>query len=77
MIVEDEKDTYATPFGPLPIYDDTTNGLSQPNLGEEPFAPYERYIERNIQIRDRQKYRQLQTDLVEHIWQFHDTTQMM
>ncbi|XP_074337691.1 uncharacterized protein LOC141674890 [Apium graveolens] len=77
MIVEDERDTYATPFGPLPIYDDTTNGLSQPNLGEEPFAPYERYIERNIQIRDRQKYRQLQTDLVEHIWQFHDTTQMM
>ena len=41
MIVEDEKDTYATPFGPLPSYDDAVDGLSQPNLGEEPFAPHE------------------------------------
>ncbi|XP_063939717.1 uncharacterized protein LOC135148430 [Daucus carota subsp. sativus] len=39
MIVEDERDTYATPFGPLPSYDDTTNGIPQPNLGEEPFIP--------------------------------------
>ncbi|KAK1358228.1 hypothetical protein POM88_051484 [Heracleum sosnowskyi] len=70
---EDERDTYATPFGPLPSYDDTTNGIAQPNLGEEPFVPYENYIERTIQIRDRQKYRQLQTDLVELISQFHDS----
>ncbi|XP_074353233.1 uncharacterized protein LOC141692331 [Apium graveolens] len=34
MIVEDERDTYATQFGPLPIYDDASNGLSEPNLGE-------------------------------------------
>ena len=73
MIVEDERDTYATPFGPLPSYDDTTNGIPQPNLGEEPFVPYENYIQRTTQIRDRQKYRQLQTDLVEHISQFHDS----
>ena len=72
MIVEDERDTYATPFGPLPTYDDATNGLSQPNLGEEPFAPYERYIQNNVQIRDRQKHRQLQADLIEHISQFHN-----
>ena len=55
MIVEDKRDTYATPFDPLPTYDDTTNGLSQPNLEEKPFAPYERYIQNNVQIRDRQK----------------------
>ncbi|XP_074375331.1 uncharacterized protein LOC141717120 [Apium graveolens] len=36
MIVEDERDTYATQFGPLPTYDDTTNGLPEPNLGKEP-----------------------------------------
>ncbi|XP_017250657.1 uncharacterized protein LOC108221279 [Daucus carota subsp. sativus] len=70
MIVEDERDTYATPFGPLPCYDDTRNGIPEPNLGEEPFVPYENYIQRTTQIRDRQKFRQLQNDLVEHISQF-------
>lgn len=48
MIVEDERDTYVTPFGPLPSYDDVTNGLSQSNLGEEPFGPCENYIQNNI-----------------------------
>ena len=73
MIVEDERDTYATPFGPLPTYDDATDSLPPPNLGEEPLAPYEKYIERNIQIRDKQKHRHQQSDLVEHIARFHDT----
>lgn len=72
MIVEDERDMYATPFDPLPSYDDVSNGLSQPNLGEESFGPYENYIQNNIWIRDRQKHRQLQIDLVEHISQFHN-----
>ena len=48
MIVEYERDTYATQFGPLPIYDDATNGLLQPNLGEESFVPYETYIQNSI-----------------------------
>ena len=73
MIVEDERDTYATPFGPLPSYDDIVDGLSQPNLGEEPFAPYEDYVQRNIRIRDKPKHRQLQAELVEHISQLHIT----
>ena len=34
MIVEDERDTYSTPFGPLPTYDDATDSLPPPNLGE-------------------------------------------
>ncbi|XP_074373481.1 uncharacterized protein LOC141713809 [Apium graveolens] len=71
MIVEDERDTYATQFGPMPGYDDATNGLSQPNLDEEPFAAYETYIQNTIQMRDKRTHRQLQNDLVEHISQFH------
>ncbi|KAK1361561.1 hypothetical protein POM88_046035 [Heracleum sosnowskyi] len=68
----DERDTYATQFGPLPTYDDATNGLMQPNLGEEPFIPYETYIQNIIQMRDKRTHRQLQNDLIEHISQFHN-----
>ncbi|XP_074378376.1 uncharacterized protein LOC141719912 [Apium graveolens] len=71
IIVEDEGDTYATQFGPLPIYDDAANDLSQPDLGEEPFIPYETYIQNTLQMRDKRTHRQLQNDLVEHITQFH------
>ncbi|XP_074323389.1 uncharacterized protein LOC141660311 [Apium graveolens] len=67
MIVEDERDTYATQFGPLPTYDDATNGLPEPNLGEEPFIPYETYVQNSMQMRDKRIHRQLQNDLVEHI----------
>ncbi|XP_074336670.1 uncharacterized protein LOC141673837 [Apium graveolens] len=70
MIVEDERDTYATQFGSFPTYDDATNGLSQPTLGEEPFVPNETYIQNSMQMRDRRAHRQLQNDLVEHISQF-------
>ncbi|CAM8919454.1 unnamed protein product [Rhodiola kirilowii] len=70
MIVEDERDTYITQFGPLPTYDDVTHGLSQPNLGEEPLVPYEAYIQKTIQMRDKRTHRQLQNDLIEHISQF-------
>ena len=72
MIVEDERDTYATQFGPLPNYDDATNGLSQPSLGEEPPVQYETYIHNNMQMRDKRTHRQLQNDLVEYIYQFHN-----
>ncbi|XP_074383587.1 uncharacterized protein LOC141725097 [Apium graveolens] len=72
MIVEDERDTYATQFGPLPTYDDTTNWLPEPNLGDESFVPYETYVQNNMQMRDRQTHRQLKNDLVEHISQFHN-----
>ncbi|XP_057742911.1 uncharacterized protein LOC130961184 [Arachis stenosperma] len=40
MIVEDERDTYAGKFAQDLEYDDVENGLSQPQLGEEDFAPY-------------------------------------
>ena len=63
MIVENERDTYATHLGPLPSYYDTIDGLSQSNLCEEPFAPYENFIQRNIRILDKSKHRQLQSRL--------------
>ncbi|XP_074327555.1 uncharacterized protein LOC141665471 [Apium graveolens] len=72
MIVEGERDTYATQFGPLPTYDDATNGLSQPNSGEEYLVPYETYIQNSMQMRDRRAHRQLQNDLVEHISHFYE-----
>ncbi|XP_074326894.1 uncharacterized protein LOC141664838 [Apium graveolens] len=68
MIVEDERDTYATQFGSFPTYDDATKG----NLGEEPSIPYEKYIQNSMQMRDRRAHRQLQNDLVEHISQFNE-----
>ncbi|XP_015966727.1 uncharacterized protein LOC107490455 [Arachis duranensis] len=39
MIVEDERDTYAGNFAQDLEDDDVENGLSQPQLGEEDFAP--------------------------------------
>ncbi|XP_057720113.1 uncharacterized protein LOC130934572 [Arachis stenosperma] len=71
MIVEDERDTYAGNFAQDLEYDDVENGLSQPQLGEEDFAPYHQFLQRNAQLRNRQQHRQLKEDLIEHIWQFH------
>ncbi|XP_074336136.1 uncharacterized protein LOC141673299 [Apium graveolens] len=59
MIVEDERHTYATQFGTVPTYDDATNGLPEPNLGEEYFVPYETYIQNSMQMRDKWIHRQL------------------
>lgn len=72
IIVEDESDTYAIKFDPLSTYDDVTNGLSQPNLGEKPPILYETYIQKTRYMRDKRTHRQLQNDLVEHIYQFHN-----
>ena len=36
------------------------NRISQLELDEETFDLYERYIQNNIRLRDRQKYQQLQ-----------------
>ncbi|XP_057760075.1 uncharacterized protein LOC130980406 [Arachis stenosperma] len=67
MIVEDERDSYAGNFAQGLEYDDVENGLSQPQLGEEDFAPYHQFLQRNSQFRNRQQHRQLKEDLIEHI----------
>ena len=72
MIVDDERDTYARNFMQLSSYDDVANDISQPELLDDTIAPYWRYIQNNIQLRDRRKHQELQADLVEHIWQFHN-----
>ena len=56
----------------LSFYDDVVNDISQPELLDDTFASYERYIQNNIQLRDRRNHQELQADLVEHIWQFHN-----
>ncbi|QHO02203.1 Putative nuclease [Arachis hypogaea] len=77
MIVEDERDTYAGNFAQGLEYDDVENGLSQPQLGEEDFAPYHQFLQRNAQLRNRQQHRQLKEDLIEHIWQFHNACRQL
>ncbi|XP_057733899.1 uncharacterized protein LOC130949092 [Arachis stenosperma] len=47
MIGEDERNTYAGNFVQGLEYDDVENGLSQPQLGEEDFAPYHQFFQRN------------------------------
>ncbi|XP_015937624.1 uncharacterized protein LOC107463355 [Arachis duranensis] len=77
MIVEDERDTYAKKFAQDLEYDDVENGLSQPQLGEEDFAPYHQFLQRNAQLQNRQQHRQLKEDLIEHIWQFHNACRQL
>ncbi|XP_074347506.1 uncharacterized protein LOC141686367 [Apium graveolens] len=57
MIVENERDTYATQFDHLRTYDDATNGLLKPNLGEEISVQYETYIQKTIQMHDKRAHR--------------------
>ena len=56
IIVEDERDTYVGNFAQPLSYDNVENDISHPELGEETFVPYERYIQNNIQLHDRQKH---------------------
>ncbi|XP_057723892.1 uncharacterized protein LOC130939843 [Arachis stenosperma] len=44
MIVEDERDTYVGNFAQSLDNDDVENDLSQPQLGEEDFAPYHQFL---------------------------------
>ncbi|XP_020972564.1 uncharacterized protein LOC107627165 [Arachis ipaensis] len=44
MIIDDERDTYVGNFAQGLEYDDVENDLSQPQLGEEDFAPYLQFL---------------------------------
>ena len=70
-IVDDERDTYARNFAQLSSYDDVANDISLPELLDDTFAPYERYIQNNIQLCDKRKHQELQADLVENSWKFY------
>ena len=59
MIVDDERNTFARNFAQIFSYDDVANNISQPELLDDSFAPYERYIQNNIQLRDKRKHQEL------------------
>ena len=59
MNIDDERDTYARNFVQLSSYDDVANDISQPELLDDTFAPYEMYIQNNIQFCDRRKHQEL------------------
>jgi hypothetical protein len=67
MIIEDEKDIEQVPFdlneeGSIYIVEEATI-----THGENP--EMKDVLNRNTAIHDRQVYKQLQSDLIDHIWQ--------
>ena len=56
MIVDDERDTFTRNFVQISSYNDVANNISQPELLDDSFAPYERYIQNNPQLRDKRKH---------------------
>ncbi|XP_020232047.1 uncharacterized protein LOC109812481 [Cajanus cajan] len=65
MIVEDERHTYNINFD----YDNSSNEVltSDVSIGPHPIFTTT-YLQRRAHLHDRQQHRQLQHDLVEHIW---------
>jgi hypothetical protein len=66
MIVEDERDTYDNNFE----YDHDDNGIPLAEVSNGPHPHFlETYMQRKAHIHEKQIHRQLQADLVEHIWE--------
>ena len=53
MIVKDKIYISIGNFAQFLSFDDVDNGISQLELGEKNFPPYERHTQDNIQLRDR------------------------
>jgi hypothetical protein len=72
MIIEDEKDIEDNSFD---LNEEATTSTVQPSTitqGHDPVM--EEVLQRNTEIRDREAHRQLQSDLIDHIWQKFSTT---
>jgi hypothetical protein len=68
MIIEDEKDIEQIPFdlNEAP----STSTVREATISQADAKPeMEQVIQRNATIRDRTTHRQLQSNLIEHIWQ--------
>jgi len=66
MIVEHERDTYDGNFD----YDHVDNDISSIEVSNGPHPHFlETYVQRRAHIQEKQIHRQLQADLVEHIWE--------
>jgi hypothetical protein len=65
MIVEDERHTYNGNFD----YDHVDGGFSANEVLNGPLPNFATYMQRRAHIREKTNHRQLQADLVEHIWE--------
>lgn len=67
MIIEDEKDIEQVS---LDLNEEgSTYIVQEPTISHGQNPEMEDMLNRNIALHDRQKYKELQTDLIEHIWQ--------
>lgn len=67
MIIEDEKDIEDVPFD---LNEEaTTSTVQAPTISQAHDPVMEEVLQRNTDIRDREAHKQLQSDLIDHIWQ--------
>ena len=67
MIIEDEKDIEDDSFD---LNEEATTSTVQPSTITQGHDPaMEEVLQRDTEIRDREAHRQLQSDLIDHIWQ--------
>jgi len=63
MIIEDEKG-----MEEIPIEEASTSSVQSATITHGANPEMEEVLERNARIHDRSIYKQLQLDLIEHIW---------
>jgi hypothetical protein len=66
MVIEDEKDLEEIPIDLNEAA--STSTVQEASISQGPNPLMEQVIERNVAIRDRNTHKQLQSDLVEHVW---------
>ena len=67
IIIEDEKDIEDDSFD---LNEEATTSTVQPSTITQGHDPaMEEVLQRDTEIRDREAHRQLQSDLIDHIWQ--------
>jgi hypothetical protein len=66
MVIEDEKDLEEIPIDLNETA--STSTVQEASISQGPNPLMEQVIERNAAIRDRNTHKQLQSDLVEHVW---------
>ncbi|XP_038678744.1 putative nuclease HARBI1 [Tripterygium wilfordii] len=69
MIVEDERHLH--PQLDNNTYEDIEEGLPTPTVTHDRTPEFQDFIDRHIGIRSRDVHSQLQSDLVEHLWNIH------
>jgi hypothetical protein len=71
MIIEDERDEDDTlDFD----YEQPNDNLPEPMSHDHPYMLIE-FIHNHLRIRDKETHSQLQSDLVDHLWQVHGESQ--